>query len=413
MLNKKNTGDVSGFLNPKSIAVIGASDKEGKVGNILMKKLSNFRGKIFPVNINSEKVFGIKAYKSVVNIPSEVELAVIATPSDTVEKIISECGMKKIKNIIIISSGFAEAKNVSLQEKILKIAGKYEIRILGPNCFGVANPYINLDTTFSKTTAKKGSTAFISQSGALWSYISDISNVGFSGFVSLGNMSDLSFTDFLKYFIKDKKTKRIVLYIEKLRNGKEFIELCRKSKKEIIAVKTGKSKQGSKAAISHTASLATDYKIYEGAFRQAGIKSSNSLYEAIKGRSNKIHFPKPKTKNKTLIITNAGGGGTLISDLCEEKKFDLIETPLDILGTASPEDYKNALEKAKNKKTDVIMIILTPQEMSQPENVAGEIVKFSKINKNKRIIAFFLGEKSVEKSINILRKNKIEVYNKV
>lgn len=405
--------EVKKFLNPKSIAIIGASETEGKVGFILMNKISNFKGKVFPVNLNKKTILGIKAYKSVKEIPFKVDLAVIATPSNTVDKILIECGIKKIKSVIIITAGFAEVKNNLLQEELLKIAKKYKIRVLGPNCFGVANPYLNLDTTFSKTIPKKGNTAFISQSGALWSFISDIKGIGFSGFVSIGNMVDLGFTEFIKYFNKDKKTKRIILYVEKIKNGREFIELCKKSKKEIIVVKEGKSKEGSKAAMSHTASLATDYNVYKGAFRQAKIKVSDSLYNAITGKSKNISFPKSSKKNKTIIVTNAGGAGTLISDLCEENKFNLIQSPIDILGTASPEDYKKTLDKLKNKKVDVIMVALTPQQMSQPKKVAEKISEFSKENKNKRVIAFFLGENSVKESWNILKKNRIEIYGRI
>lgn len=425
---------VNKFLNPKSIAIIGASETPGKVGYILMKKLLKFKGKIFPVNINKEIILGKKAYKSVKDIKANIDLVIIATPSETVEKVLSECGNKKIRNVIIISAGFAESGNILLQNKIAKISEKYKMNILGPNCFGVANPYLNLDTTFSKESPKKGDIAFISQSGALWSFLSDLPNEGFSGCVSLGNMIDLDFVDFIEYFNNDRKTKKIILYVEKLKRGKEFIEICRKSKKEIIVVKAGKSKEGSEATISHTASLATDYNIYEGAFKQAKIKSVNSLYGALKTNSNKkeaVQFPKPnkdKNKkgsktNKTIILTNAGGAGALISDLCEENGFRLIHSPIDILGTASPTDYKKALNNLSKKDNyDIIMIVLTPQSMSEPKAVAEEIVEFSKNNKKKnknkksnrrRIIAFFLGEKSVKESWKILRHNGIEVYGRI
>jgi acetyltransferase len=413
---------VNKFLKPKSIAIIGASETPRKVGYILMKKLIKFKGKIFPVNINKEIILGKKAYKSVKEIKSNIDLAIIATHSEKVEKIIIECSAKKIKNIIIISAGFAEAGNISLQNKIMNLSKKFKMNILGPNCFGVENPYINLDTTFSKESPKKGDIAFISQSGALWSFLSDLNYKGFSGFVSLGNMMDLDFVDFIEYFNKDKRTKRIILYMEKIKRGREFIEVCKKSSKEITVVKTGKSKEGLKAAISHTASLATDYEIYKGAFKQAKIKVVNSLYEALKTNSNKkeiIQFPKPnkdENKNKTIVLTNAGGAGALISDLCEEKGFKLIGSPKDILGTASPDDYKTALNKIrKNKNCNTIMVVLTPQSMSEPKIVAEEIVRFSKNHesKSKRIIAFFLGEKSLKESWRILEDNGIECYKRI
>lgn len=407
MFDKK---EVSGFLNPGIIAVIGASENPEKVGYILMKKLENFHGRVIPINPKREFVLGKKSYSSVKSFNGRINLAVIATPPETVEKIIEECGHAKIKNVIIITAGFAETGNNSLQERIINKAKKLKINVLGPNCFGVANPHINLDTTFSKTSAQKGDIAFIGQSGALWSYLSDFPEIGFSGYISLGNMADLEFNDFIKYFSKDPKTKKIVLYIEKLKNGREFIKICRESKKEIIAIKVGKSKQGSKAAISHTASLATDYNIYSGAFKQAKIKVSDSIYKALNPDS-RISFPLPDKKNKSVIITNAGGAGALISDLAEEHGFDLIKLPIDILGTATSEDYKRELNKAKECQT--VMVVLTPQEMSNPEAVAQEIADFKKKNKDKRIIAFFLGEKSMKKSNELLKKNKIEFYNKI
>lgn len=410
MLNKKRVDD---FMHPKTIAVIGASENPKKVGYILMKKLENFNGRVIPINIKRDFILGKRAFPSVKSIKEKISLAIIVTPPETVERIIEECGQTKIRNVIIITSGFAEVKNNELQKRVLIKAKKYKVNVLGPNCFGVANPYANLDTTFAKSNAEKGDIAFIGQSGALWSYISDLPEFGFSGYVSLGNMSDLDFIDFIKYFNNDPKTRKIILYIEKIKNGKEFIKVCKESRKEIIAIKVGRTNEGSKAAMSHTASLATDYNIYRGAFRQAGIDSCDSIYRALNPNA-KIHFPKPlQNKNKTIIITNAGGAGALISDLAGENDFHLLKSPIDILGTATQKDYRKALNKFRGKNSEVIMVILTPQEMSNPEEVSKEIVNFKKKNKNKRIIAFFLGEKSLKKSNEILKKNKIEVYNRI
>ncbi len=406
--------DVKKFLKPKSIAVIGASETPGKIGYILMKKLSYFKGSVIPINLHKKTILGKIAYDSVKRVSGKIDLAIIATPAETVNMILRQCGIKKIKNVIIISAGFSETGNKDLQTKIKSIAKAYKINVLGPNCFGVANPYKRLDTTFAKSPPNSGKIAFISQSGALWSYIADLENNSFSGFVSLGNMADLSFTQFIRYFNKDKKTKKIILYIEKLKLGKEFIRICKNSKKEIVAVKAGKSEEGSKATMSHTASLATDYEIYKGAFKQANVKLIKSLSEAL-NKNSKITFPKPqkiKSRNKTAIITNAGGAGAIIADQCEENGFDLTQKPLDILGTATPDDYKIALnEISKQKNVDTIMVVLTPQSMSNPESVAGKIIEFSRerLGKNKRIIAFFLGEKSMKNSWDILEKEGIEV----
>jgi acyl-CoA synthetase (NDP forming) len=390
------------FLNPKNIAVIGASDIEGKVGNTLMQKLMRFEREIIPVNTEKDTIFEKKAYHSVLDYPNKIDLAIIAIPAPHVKTVLEECGKKNIKNVIIISAGFSEMGNKEMENELKELGKKYSMRILGPNCFGVANPSLNLDTTFANMSAKEGDIAFISQSGALWSYIADVSssdgNLGFSGFVSLGNMADLEFFDFIEYFNKDKKTKKIVLYIERLKNGRKFIDVCKKSKKEIIVIKSGRTKTGSEATLSHTGSLATDYEIYKGAFKQAGVKLESSFLSAF-GISNLKIEPKGK---KIGIITNAGGAGALVTDHLVEEGYEALP-PVDVLGTALAEDYKKAFDALKDK-VDSVIVILTPQSMSQPDELAKEIVKFAKV---KPVIAFFLGADSVKKAKSILEKNKI------
>ncbi len=385
------TGDLGHLFYPKTIAIIGASENPDKVGGVLMKKALNFKGNTIPINPNHDQIFGKKTYSSVNEFNEKIDVAVIATPKETVKDIINQCARKKIKYVIIISAGFAEIGDEKSQKEILNTAKKSNIKILGPNCFGIFNPELNLDLTFSNTTPKKGDTVFISQSGALWSYFSDIKKMKYSGFISLGNMTDLEFTDFIEFFNSHKSTKKIILYIEKLKDGKRFINLCRNSKKKIIAIKAGSSKQGSKAAISHTGSLATDFNIYEGAFKQAKITQ-------IKNFFSKIKIP----KESPIIITNAGGAGALIADECQNKGIKIIKT-IDILGTAQAQDYKNALEKNEKEKGSLFIIILTPQKMSEPEETAKIIIEFSKKTK-KKIITCFLGESSIGKTEAILKK---------
>jgi acetyltransferase len=397
--------NLKNFINPKTIAVVGASNNPDKVGGILMKKLSKFKGKVIPINPKHKKILNKKSYSSLLKYPENIDLVIIVVSAPLVEKILNECGEKKIKNVIVISAGFSEIKNFKLEEKIKEVAKKYNINLLGPNCFGIANPYLNLDATFSMTSSKKGDIAFLSQSGALWSYISDFKNIGFSGFVSLGNMADLSFVDFIKYFNEDEKTKTIILYIEKLKKGKEFIELCKKVKKEIIVIKAGKTKKGGEATISHTGSLAVDYEIYKGAFKQAKVKSANSLMSAINYSKLKI---KPKGK-RVLILTNAGGAGALAVDYCIKNKLEVVNHPIDLLGTAQSNDYKKALNKLKNKKHyDSILVILTPQKMSELKKVAQVICEFAK---TKPVIPCFLGQESIKDSKNIFKKNNVLFFN--
>ncbi len=413
-MKKRSIKNIDKFFNPSSIAIIGASNNKEKIGYILMKKLENFKGKVYPINLNKEKILNKKAYSSINKIKEKIDLVIIATPAKTVEKILEQCGKKDIKNVIIISAGFSEIGNKKGEEALQKISEKYEINLLGPNCFGIVNSYSNLDTTFAKTTPKKGKIAFISQSGALWSYASDL-KVKYSKFVSLGNMSDLTFKDFIEYFNKDKKTKKIILYIEKLKQGRRFIEVCKNSKKQIIAIKAGKSKEASNAAISHTGSIATDFKIYKGAFKQAKIKESKTLYSAITNKkAEKISYSE-NFKNKILIITNAGGAGALITDLYKEKNYDLVKipkkiassNPIDLLGTATSKEYKKIFNKIKDKNFyDKVVVIITPQSMTDCENIAKEIIEFSKFT---LVEVCFLGQNSIKKAMKLLKQNKIKV----
>lgn len=400
--------ELKNFINPKTIALIGASNNLQKVGGILMEKLLKFKGKIIPINIHESYVQRKKAYQSILKIKDKIDLTIIATPSKTVIPLIQQCIQKKIKNIIIISAGFSEIGNKKQEEEISQLAKKHSLNILGPNCFGIANPSINLDTTFSNISSKKGDTAFISQSGALFSYIADY-NIGISKFISLGNISDLNFSDLIEYLNKDNNTKKIILYVEKLKQGKKFIKICKKSNKKITIVKTGETKISSNAALSHTGSLATDFEIYKGAFKQAKIKQINSLAKAFNIQQPKIPL---KLKNKkTIIITNAGGAGALLSDELTKKRIKIIQKPIDLLGTAQPLDYKKSLEKIK-KNIDFITIILTPQKMTQPLEVANTLIEFNKKNK-KKIIAFFLGDKSIKEATHLLKKNNIKVFNSI
>jgi acyl-CoA synthetase (NDP forming) len=244
---------------------------------------------------------------------------------------------------------------------------------------------------------------------------------GFSGFVSLGNMAEMGFGRFIRYFCRKKDTKAIVLYIEKFNKGRRFMETCKKCSKKIYAVKAGKSAKGAEAAISHTASLATDYEIYKGAFKQAGVILCDSLLEAFEKASGKKLMPKAKNKRmkigkRIFIVTNAGGAGALISDYLSEKGLDIVssdglKSPMDILGTALAQDYKNALEKLKNKDFyDSLIVILTPQSMSEIAMTAQVIADFGAETK-KKIIALFLGGNSMKSANFIFQKNNIPCFN--
>lgn len=408
-------GDLKSFFEPKSIAIVGASDNEKKVGGILLKKAVTSSIKIFPVNPNKTVLNGLKTYRSVLDIGERVDLAVIAVPSGSVLNIFKECGRKGIKSIILITAGFSERGNNYEVEKLLEVSKQYGIRFTGANSFGICNPLRDLDLTFAKSFSTKGDIAFISQSGALWSYISDLSRkkkYGFSKFVSLGNMEDLEFSDFIEYFSKDRTVKKIVLYIEKLKDGKRFMKACKKAiskKKEVIVLKGGSSAVGGKAAISHTASLASDYAVYRGVFNQIGIKLAESFSELFgkkTQRKNTSIFGK-----KAFIITNAGGAGVLVSDYLSKQRVSIVDEPLDIFGTALSSEYYSSFLKIRYKDFDSLVIILTPQSMTEIEKTALEVVRMQELLKKKRVIPMFLGGDVMKEANKIFKKNNISFMN--
>ncbi|MCX9009478.1 MAG: CoA-binding protein, partial [Candidatus Methanoperedens sp.] len=252
------------IFNPKSIAVVGASDDPGSVGYILMKNLTElgYKGKVYPVNIHKPEVLGIKAYPTVEQLPETVDLAIIATPAKTVPDIVEQCGKADIRGIIIISAGFKEIgpKGKALEDRILEIKKRYNLQIIGPNCLGIIHPDINLNATFIPKMPKAGNIAFISQSGALGSAILDIAtheNIGFSNFVSVGSMIDVDFGDLIDYFGTDPKTTSILMYIEGITSARKFISAARHfaRTKPVIVIKSGRFAESAKAAASHTGAL--------------------------------------------------------------------------------------------------------------------------------------------------------------
>jgi len=413
----------------KSVVLIGASKHKGKVGNAIAKNLLKFKNSFF-VNPNDKEVFGKKCYSSVLEIKNELETAVIAVKPEVVPNVLEECGKKRIKTAIIITAGFSESgeKGRIAEQKLIEISKKYNIRILGPNCFGIINPYIDLNATFASIPVNKGDIAFISQSGALCSTVLDLASqedIGFSFFASVGNLADLNFTDFIRMLDKDEKTKAIIIYAEafKPESGREFIEAAKLCRKPIIVLKSGISEAGAKTALTHTGSLASDYEIYKAAFREAGIIESRSITGALdKAR----FFSKNSLKgNGILILSNAGGPAVLAADYCEEFNVKLAEipktvvdslnkvlpetwnksNPMDIIGDADATRYEKALEKL-DFNYDCLICILTPQEMSQPFETAKILLDFS-IKKRKPVIAAFLGGTKISEASKLLNKNNI------
>ncbi|MEM4280164.1 MAG: acetate--CoA ligase family protein [Archaeoglobaceae archaeon] len=373
------------FFYPNSIALVGASAKKGSVGNVILKNLKKFSGKIYAINPNHTEIEGVECFPSVESLPEVVDLAIIATPARTVSEIVDECGRKGIKNVIVISAGFREtgSEGAVLEEKVAEIARKHGIRLLGPNCLGVINPEINLNATFSEIMPRKGKIAFLSQSGAfilaviLWA---QKSKFGFSKIVSMGNKAVLSEADFLRFFATDEKTEAIMLYVEGIRNGKEFMEVARKVAKEkpIIVMKAGKTESGARAASSHTGSLAGSYEIYKTAFEQCGIVVAETVEELFDFSFALSRF---RRAGRVAIVTNSGGPGVMASDAVEINGLELANfkretieelrkilppsanfyNPVDILGDADTERFVKALDAVEvDENVGSIVAILAP-----------------------------------------------------
>ena len=426
------------IFNPKIIAVIGASDKKGSVGYSLMDNLinSDYSGTVYPVNIPHGHVHRVRAYNSVTEIPDKVDLAIIATQAATVPNIVEECGQAGVSGIVIISAGFKEVGKAGneMTEKIIATARKCDMRIIGPNCLGFMRPDLHLNATFANKMALPGKIAFISQSGALGTAILDWSlknNVGFRYFVSIGSMADISFHDLIDYFGQDSEVDSILIYMESLSNARKFMSAARAFArgKPIIVLKVGRTAEGAQAAKSHTGSLTGNDAIFDAAFKRAGIIRVDTVVSLFHTAKCLAMQPHP-LGNRMAVITNAGGPGIIATDALvysggkiaklskgTMKKLDSFlpvnwsrNNPVDILGDADSTRYLDTLKIVlQDENVDAILIILTPQSMTNPTAVARELVNL-KIKTNKTILATWMGGYDVQEGRVILEKGNIPVY---
>ncbi len=423
---------------PKSVAVIGATETSGSVGRTIVWNLisSSFGGTIYPVNPKRASILGIKAYPSLSAVPEVVDLIVVVTPAPTVPAIIKEAVDIGIRSAIIISAGFKETgpEGVELERQILEHARRGKMRIIGPNCLGVMSPISGLNATFATTIARPGSVGFISQSGALCTAILDWSlreNVGFSHFVSIGSMLDVDWSDLIYYLGDDPHTKSIVIYMETIGNARAFLSAAREVAltKPIIVIKPGRTEGAAKAAASHTGSLTGSDEVLEVAFRRSGVLRVNSIAELFYMAEVLGKQPRPKGKRLT-ILTNAGGPGVLATDALitdggelapiSEESMDAYNqllpaawshnNPVDILGDASPERYAKSLEiAAKDPNSDGILVILTPQAMTDPTKTA-EILEPYAQTLGKPILATWMGGNDVAPGEAILNKANVPTF---
>jgi acetyltransferase len=429
--------NLDSIFYPKSIAVIGASTDEGSVGSDVFKNLLNgYSGKLYPVNPRTTEVLGVKSFASVKDIPDEVELAVVIVPAAIVPKVMAEAGEKKIKGAIVISAGFKETgpEGAKLEENVKQICLNNNIVLVGPNCLGVINPEIKMNASFAGIMPAPGNVAFISQSGALCSSILDYARslgIGFSKFISIGNKTCLDETELIQYLARDPKTKVISMYVEGLTNSQKIIKTVQgiiKSDcpKPVIMLKSGRTSAGAAASASHTGALAGDDAAYEALFKQAGIIRANTIRElfdyAIVFAGNPL-----LSGDRIAIVTNAGGPGVIATDelvyrgmriaglspeTANRLKTSLppaasTRNPIDVLGDAKADRYKIAVEAAlKDENTDGLMVVLTPQTMTEIEETARVIVDAKK-ESQKPIVASFIGRQTVREAAGILHEGNV------
>ncbi|MDD2907707.1 MAG: acetate--CoA ligase family protein [Candidatus Gracilibacteria bacterium] len=424
------------FFDINSVAIIGASEVEGKIGNTLVNNLVNFSGNKYGVNPRGGTYKEIDFYKSISLLPEIIDVAVFAIKSDLVEKSLIEAGEKGIKRVIIISAGFKEIGNIELENRLKEISKQYGISLLGPNCLGYFDVYNDLNLSFGTKDIKKGNIGIISQSGAMAVALTDWANknnLGFSKIISMGNKAGIDEVDLLLELESDEKTKVIALYLESLEKGELFYEVARRisKSKPIIIIKSGVSALGQKAAVSHTGALSSDSKILKTAFFHSGLHSTNSLgdfFSMIEIFSKVDYKDIPE---ELAIITNAGGPGVISTDHCEfndvvltqfstnEKealKTNLsssasVSNPIDIIGDATSQTYEQILNNfSKIVKKRAILLLLTPQSVTDVDNIAGSICKYN-IENNDLLFVSFMGGNLVDSGIEILKKAGVKHFN--
>ncbi|MEM3266549.1 MAG: CoA-binding protein, partial [Thermoplasmata archaeon] len=425
------------MFKPKSIAIVGASRDPHSIGFSVVKNLldSKYGGKIFPVNPKADEILDLKCYHNVMEVPDEIDLAVITVPAAITPGVVEECGKKGVKGVAIIASGFSEIGREDLEEKVLEIAKKYNIRILGPNIVGIMSNPMKMNASFGPYLPYPGKITMISQSGALLIALDSrtwVDRVGMSYLISIGNMSDLDFADVIEYFKNDEDTKCISLYVEGIKNGRKFIDVCKKIlEKPIVALKSGISERGSIAAASHTGSLAGSGKVYSAAFKQATVVQAYTLDDLF-DRSLALSLQPPMRGENLLIITNGGGVGVLATDAAEKygiplkdppedlkeklkqimPEFGSVKNPIDITGMASAEWYGKALKIAlQHPWVNGVTVLYCETSVSDPRELSMEIFEASNCNRSdKPITVSYVGGEVTERAIEWLQKKGIPVF---
>jgi acetyl coenzyme A synthetase (ADP forming)-like protein len=429
------------IMKPKSVAVIGASAENGKIGNSVMKNLINggYKGEIYPIHPKADEIMGKKVYKSVKDVPGEVDIAVFAIPANFVAAALTECGEKKVVGAILIPSGYAETGNIKGQEEIQAIGQKYGIRLMGPNIYGFYYTHANLCATFCTAYDVKGSAALSSQSGGIGMAIIGFSRsakMGVSAIVGLGNKSDIDEDDLLTFFEQDDNTQIIAQHCEDLKDGRAFAEVAKRvsKKKPIVVLKAGRTSAGAKAASSHTGALAGNDKIYEDVFNQSGVIRARSLRDMLEFARGIPVLPTPKGEN-VVIITGAGGSGVLLSDACIDNKLSLMTippdldaafrkfippfgaagNPVDITGGEPPITYVNTVKLGlEDPRIHSLILGYWHTIVTPPMVFAKNMVEVKNAMKakgiEKPIVASLAGDIEVEEAADYLYQNGIVAY---
>ncbi|NJF25763.1 acetate--CoA ligase family protein [Thermococcus sp. Bubb.Bath] len=414
------TPNLDFLFYPKSVAVIGASNVPGKVGNAIMRSITlRYDGKVYAVNVKGGEIDvngkRFPVYRSVKDIPGEVEVAVIAVPARFVPDVIDECGEKGIKAAVVISAGFKEAGRADLEEELVKRARKWGIRVVGPNCLGVTNLENGFDCNFNPPERQArppfGKVAFMSQSGAFGAAILDWAareKIGMSKFISLGNMADLDESDFMAYLGDDPKTGVITGYIEGVKDGRKFFNTAKEVtlKKPVVVLKSGRTEAGAKAAASHTGSLAGSYKIYQAAFEQTGVLEAKSMRQLF-NYAKALAMQSPAKGNRVAIVTNGGGAGVMMSDGLLESGMKLAElgeetnekfrkdveegklphhmsykNPIDVIGDAPSSRYEMAMRYAlEDPNVDLLVVIALFQSPALDEGIVDAMERMKAYGK--------------------------------
>lgn len=430
------------IMKPKAVAVIGASDQAGKIGNSVMKNLINggYQGKIYPITPKGGEIMGLQAYKSVKDVPGEIDTAVFAIPAALVAGALKECGEKKIAGAILIPSGFGETGNIEGQEELQKIGREYNIRLMGPNIYGFYYTPSNLCATFCTAYDVKGSTALSSQSGGIGMAIIGFSRsakMGVSAIVGLGNKSDIDEDDLLLFFEQDENTKVIAQHAEDLKDGRAFAEVAKRvsKKKPVIMLKAGRTAMGAAAAASHTGAVAGTDKIYDDVLRQSGVIRAKSLRQMLELSRGVPILPTPKGEN-VVIITGAGGSGVLLSDACVDNGLKLLKpmpddldaafrkfippfgaagNPVDITGGEPPITYVNTVKLGlEDDRVHALILgywhtIVTPP-MVFAKNMVQIVNEMKAKGKVKPVVASLAGDVEVEEAAQYLYENGIPAY---